>query len=57
MSTTPLASLRSRISSEDGQTLSEYSMILALIVIFSLVALGALGVAIATNFANITAAL
>jgi Flp pilus assembly pilin Flp len=36
-----------RFEREDGQALSEYGLILALIAIFCLVALGALGVAVA----------
>lgn len=46
-----------RDRSEQGQTLSEYAMILALIAIVSLLAIGALGVVIGANFGEITAAL
>lgn len=54
---TPPTTLRARLPSEAGQTLSEYGLILALIVVFSLVALGSLGSAISGTLESIATAL
>lgn len=54
---TPPTTLRERSPAEAGQTLSEYGLILALIVVFALVALGSLGSAISSTLESIAAAL
>lgn len=46
-----------RFEREDGQTLAEYGLILALITVASIVALGLLGLAVAGQLDAITAAL
>ncbi len=46
-----------RLNAERGQSLAEYGLILAFIFMASVIALGALGVAIATNLDAFTNAL
>jgi len=46
-----------RFDSEDGQALAEYGLILALIAIFCLIALGALGAAVSGILDDVAAAL
>lgn len=46
-----------RFQREDGQALSEYGLILALIAVFCIVALGALGVAVSGILDSLAAAL
>lgn len=57
MLTKPLTALREPLRAEAGQTLSEYGLILALIVVFCLVALGALGLVISGTLEGVAAAL
>jgi pilus assembly protein Flp/PilA len=52
-----LRGLIARWEREDGQALAEYGLILALIVVAAILALTALGVAIATQFDAIVAVL
>ena len=47
----------SRFEREDGQALSEYGLILALIAVFCLIALGALGVAVAGSLQGVANAI
>ena len=47
----------SRFEREEGQALAEYGLILALIAVFCLVALGALGAAVSGAFDDIVAAM
>lgn len=46
-----------RFQSEDGQALSEYGLILALIAVFCIIALGALGAAVSGVLDQVAAAL
>ncbi len=46
-----------RLQAEKGQALAEYSLILAFVLVASVIALGALGLAIATNLETFTDAL
>lgn len=52
-----LDSLRGPAHAEDGQSLAEYGMIMALIVVVCLLAVAAIGLAISGNFGSITGAL
>ena len=52
-----LARFAARFRGEDGQALAEYSLILAFVVVASILALGALGLAVAGQLGDITSAL
>jgi pilus assembly protein Flp/PilA len=49
--------LVARVRSEEGQALAEYGLILGLIAIVCLVALGALGLAVAGQLGNVAGAM
>jgi len=51
--TTPTGFIRQRIADESGQALAEYSLLLTFIVAVCVLAVTALGLAIATGFGGI----
>ncbi len=52
-----LARFAARSQGEDGQALAEYSLILAFVAMVSILALGALGLAVGGQLRDITSAL
>ena len=52
-----LARFAARSQGEDGQALAEYSLILAFVAMVSILALGALGLAVGGQLGDITSAL
>ena len=52
-----LARFAARFRGEDGQALAEYGLILAFVAMVSIIALGALGLAVAGQLGDITSAL
>lgn len=57
MLTSPLAAASARVHIEDGQSLAEYSLLLALIAVVCVAVVAVLGLAIAGILGNIAAAL